>query len=65
MTSLMDKSIYPDSSAPAEGCGLGAIAYDSDFAPMATTCFGPGGYYESKHTSNPCHNLISADVSER
>ena len=44
MTSLMAQNPY--GGVAAIECGLGAISYETDFSPVATTCFGPGGYYE-------------------
>ena len=51
MTSEMDQNPYNQNpygggATPADGCDLGAITYESDFVPIETTCFGPGGFYE-------------------
>ena len=64
MTSLMNSRGPNDETSwnqyggvPAAECELGAISYENDFEPVSTTCFGPGGYYESKHTSIQHHSL--------
>jgi hypothetical protein len=51
MTSEMDQNPYNQNpygggATPADGCDLGAITYESNFVPIETTCFGPGGFYE-------------------
>jgi hypothetical protein len=40
-TSLMG---MPTGGAP--GCDLGSIRYETNYAPIQSTCFGPGGYYQ-------------------
>eukprot|EP01046_Picozoa_sp_COSAG06_P003865 COSAG06_NODE_154_length_21869_cov_31.582637_8_plen_187_part_00 len=34
----------PTGGAP--GCDLGSIRYETNYAPIQSTCFGPGGYYQ-------------------
>jgi hypothetical protein len=53
VSNLMDSPVSPGTSVQPDGtlpsvadCWLGSIVYETDFSPIATTCFGPGGYYQ-------------------
>ena len=38
----------------AVGCDLGSIRYEREYAPIQTTCFGPGGYYQMNEMEGLC-----------
>ena len=38
----------------AVGCDLGSIRYEREYAPIQTSCFGPGGYYQMNEMEGLC-----------
>ena len=43
---LLVTSLMGDCSNDPHDCALGSLSYRSDFAPVPTNCFGPGGQYQ-------------------
>ena len=43
---LIVTSLMGDCASDAHDCALGSLEYRSDFEPVPTNCFGPGGQYQ-------------------
>jgi hypothetical protein len=43
---VLTTSLMGDCTSDPHGCPLGSLQYRSDFAPVETGCFGPGGHYQ-------------------
>jgi hypothetical protein len=43
---ILTTSLMGDCTSDPHGCPLGSLHFRSDFAPVDTSCFGPGGQYQ-------------------
>ena len=55
--------VQPNSDRVAQAdCYLGSIRYETNFEPIQTTCFGPGGYYEMAEMAGNHHNQLMVRI---
>jgi hypothetical protein len=43
---VLTTSLMGDCTSDPHGCPIGSLRYHTDFAPVETDCFGPGGHYQ-------------------